>query len=243
MQLAVFVVLVCLFDFGYVVLYCALLASEAGDSGYRAVLGGAINGYHKCAVIVALLSLAAHDVIFRSGVCCTSFMQAAAPLLQQARSSYQPSLGVFWYLEALQIRFFDRYFFWLRNAVPWLYLVPAYFRLKGVRYGGDILVNFALLVRCFTSGAASIYALQSTLLLVAARDLSVVTQMRFLPIIVVGIIIPILCSSFTLHFWVGVGNGNANYLFFCGLASWLFFGLFIVEYFIASLKTYDKMKE
>ena len=86
---------------------------------------------------------------------------------------------------------------------------------------------------------ASLYSLQCVLLLVGARDFFVVTQMRFLPVIAVGMVVPLCCSPLTLHLWVGVGSGNANYLFFCGLASWLSFGLFIVEYFLASLKTYD----
>ena len=63
--------------------------------------------------------------------------------------------------------------------------------------------------------------------------------MRFLPLITLGITIPMLVSPTMLTLWTVTGNGNANYLFFQGLVMWAFLATAMVEFTNATIRELD----
>ena len=54
--------------------------------------------------------------------------------------------------------------------------------------------------------------------------------MRFLPLIALGIAVPMAVSEPMLELWTGNGTGNANFLFFQGLIMWVFLATGIIEF-------------
>ena len=68
------------------------------------------------------------------------------------------------------------------------------------------------------------------LLILWVRCNSVIAHMRYLPIITMGIILPVVISPIMFDLWVKKGSGNANFLFFQGLALWVFLALFVIEF-------------
>ena len=64
----------------------------------------------------------------------------------------------------------------------------------------------------------------------------VVAKMRSLPLITMGITVPLVVSPVMLDVWVQRGTGNANYFFFQGLCLWLFCALGITEFCSALLR-------
>ena len=63
--------------------------------------------------------------------------------------------------------------------------------------------------------------------------------MRFLPLITLGITVPMVVSETMLKLWTVTGNGNANYLFFQGLAMWAFLATAIIEFTNATIRELD----
>jgi GPI transamidase subunit PIG-U len=57
---------------------------------------------------------------------------------------------------------------------------------------------------------------------IAADSHAPTVGMRFLPLITLGVAVPMAVSGTMLHLWTTVGTGNANFLFFQGLVMWVF---------------------
>lgn len=60
--------------------------------------------------------------------------------------------------------------------------------------------------------------------------------MRLLPLITLGIAVPMVVSECMLGLWTRTGTGNANYLFFQGLVMWVFLALAIIEFTNATIR-------
>ena len=56
------------------------------------------------------------------------------------------------------------------------------------------------------------------------------TGMRFIPLIVLCVSVPIVLSPLMLSLWLGNASGNANFLFFQGFVLWVFYALAIIEF-------------
>lgn len=76
------------------------------------------------------------------------------------------------------------------------------------------------------------------------RHESIVLKMRYKAIIAIGLIITCVLSPLMHFMWVQTGNGNANFLFFQGLALWIVAALGIIEFVRASLRynEYDEKR-
>ena len=66
-----------------------------------------------------------------------------------------------------------------------------------------------------------------------------VVGMRFLPLITLGITVPMVVSETMLKLWTAIGNGNANYLFFQGLVMWVFLATALIEFTNATIRELD----
>jgi len=60
--------------------------------------------------------------------------------------------------------------------------------------------------------------------------------MRFLPLITLGVAVPMAVSGTMLHLWTTVGTGNANFLFFQGLVMWVFLATGTIEFTNATIR-------
>jgi hypothetical protein len=62
---------------------------------------------------------------------------------------------------------------------------------------------------------------------------SIAAKMKYLYFLLLGIFLPMCFTPFMIDLWVRLGTGNANYLFFQGLASWVCLCLLIGDYLTA----------
>jgi hypothetical protein len=86
-----------------------------------------------------------------------------------------------------------------------------------------------------------VYLLLGSLLL---DHKDVCKRIRFLPILLLFLVLTTLMSPFMNDLWIRLGTGNANFLFFQGLVMWTILALFICEYTIAygKLNNLEKAK-
>ena len=76
--------------------------------------------------------------------------------------------------------------------------------------------------------------------LAVSRHPATVARMRYIPTILLGIVAPCLLSGAMKSLWLRTGMGNANYLFFQGLALWIFFALGVLEFTAATVRELDE---
>jgi hypothetical protein len=69
-----------------------------------------------------------------------------------------------------------------------------------------------------------------------AQHMETVCQMRHLPFILAGILLPTLVTPLLLDLWTHKGTANANFVFFSLLVMWLFYVLGLIEFLTAHLK-------
>lgn len=62
----------------------------------------------------------------------------------------------------------------------------------------------------------------------------VVSKMKSMSWISLGILLPLTLFPIMIYLWLGLGTGNANYVFFQGLAFYSFYGLAIIEFISAA---------
>lgn len=65
--------------------------------------------------------------------------------------------------------------------------------------------------------------------------------MRFVPIISLGIVTPMIISPLMMRLWTANGSGNANFLFFQGFMLWIFFALAVVEFTNETVREIDEI--
>jgi hypothetical protein len=63
------------------------------------------------------------------------------------------------------------------------------------------------------------------------------SQIQYLFFFLFGFAFPTALTPFMYDLWVRLGSGNANFMFFAGLGSWVFLSIFISEY----VKTHEKV--
>jgi hypothetical protein len=141
---------------------------------------------------------------------------------------YYPSAGVSWYLEALTFKSHQVYFRYFILLQPLLFAPPIFVRFYGILKNEVIAIATVMLVLFLRR--TNNYMDIMLLLLLPSRTVNILTQMRFLPLILLSVAVTAVMSPLMLSLWVQNGNGNANYLFFQGWTMCVFIALYITEY-------------
>jgi len=142
-------------------------------------------------------------------------------------ASYEPSLGMIWYIDAQVFAAFRSYVSALVLGQPFLLVLPLWIRFGASqpRVLFDVTATLVLLFKpvltlCDVSIAIGLLS----------RHAEVVARMRRLPLVLLGVLTAAALSPLTLQLWLSRGTGNANYLFFQGLALWVFASVGLVEF-------------
>ncbi len=141
---------------------------------------------------------------------------------------YRPSAGVLWYLEALAFKSHQLYFHYFTLLQPLLFSLPIFVRFYGI-LKNDVILIVTLMLVLFLRRSDN-YMDIMLLLLLPLRTVDVLTQMRFLPLILFSVVTTAVISPLMLSLWIQSGSGNANYLFFQGWVMCIFIALYITEY-------------
>lgn len=145
----------------------------------------------------------------------------------RAGVSYSPGAGVQWYMRAQVFAQFEQYYSLLTFAQPFLFAIPIYLRFAKSQPQLALHMTVAL-VLFFSSKVC--YADVLFVVVTLSMHREVIKRMKFLPWVAVGMIMPGVVSPILLHLWREMGTGNANFLFFQGLAMWFFGALGILEF-------------
>jgi hypothetical protein len=145
----------------------------------------------------------------------------------------QAAAGVRWYVDAQVLSFFTVYYSLLSFAQPLIMAAPLYLRFPS----SPLLVLHATLALVVLGHPSASFSDVSFAVATLCSHEDVVRNMKpTLPWVVLGLAIPAVLSPALLHLWIGLGTGNANFLFFQGLAMWLSLGLFIVSFLSSHAK-------
>jgi hypothetical protein len=79
--------------------------------------------------------------------------------------------------------------------------------------------------------------------LAVSRHPATVARMRYIPTILLGIVAPCVLGGAMKSLWLRTGTGNANYLFFQGLALWVFFALAVLEFTAATIREIEEAED
>jgi hypothetical protein len=109
-----------------------------------------------------------------------------------------------------------------------LFAPPIFVRFYGILKNEVIAIATVMLVLFLRR--TNNYMDIMLLLLLPSRTVNILTQMRFLPLILLSVAVTAVMSPLMLSLWVQNGNGNANYLFFQGWTMCVFIALYITEY-------------
>jgi hypothetical protein len=149
---------------------------------------------------------------------------------------YSASLGVRWYLDAQMLPEYTVYFDSLLALQPLICAILVHARIAPKNPSVAVHVMMAVVILFSRDLAAADVLLAACLL---AQHTAVVSQMRQLPWILIGISLPLVLTPVMLKMWIEYGTGNANYCFFQGICLWLFFALGVGEFCIAFMKVHS----
>jgi hypothetical protein len=142
-------------------------------------------------------------------------------------SSYEPSLGVLWYMDAQVFSAFRSYVAALVLAQPFLLMAPLCIKFGPTQ--PRVLFDVAAALVLLFKPALTLCDLSIAIGLLSRHGV-VVSRMRNLPLILLGLLAAATLSPLMLQLWLSRGTGNANFLFFQGLALWIFASLGLVEF-------------
>lgn len=156
----------------------------------------------------------------------------------RAGLTYTPGAGVHWYLNAQIDPFLSPYFELLGLAQPFLFVLPMLL-LVAPR---DPVLALHVTVAVVVAGAPKTN-FTDVLWIISLLALHPRVTRRMRPwlcaIVALCMTVPAVASPALLSLWLELGTGNANFLFFQGLAMWMAGNAGIAE-FIASAKEQDK---
>ena len=132
-------------------------------------------------------------------------------------TSYPPSLGIFWYLDLQVFPSVRQYFDALIFFQPVLFSPPIAYALRSKPTVAAVII--ASMVLIYSQQLTSHDSILLLTLLLTCHDISF--KMKHWPLILLGVTVSMTVSPLLLHLWIGLGAGNANYLFFNGLLLWV----------------------
>lgn len=189
-------------------------------------------------VIYALLAFALFIFLFFEQAGVWSFGVGAACGLEWESTSHlgwwnQAAAGVRWYVDAQVLSSFTFYYSFLSFAQPLVMAAPLYLRFPS----SPLLVLHATLALVVLGHPSASFSDVSFAVATLCSHEDVVRNIKpTLPWVVLGLAVSVATSPALLHLWIGLGTGNANFLFFQGLAMWLSLGLFIVSFLSSHAK-------
>ena len=144
---------------------------------------------------------------------------------------FNPTIGGSWYLHALAIEGYEPYLQLVLVIQMLICMVVSMLVLlrtdSSAKTCGLILRLLFVTVNIFIiqPSITDVYLLILSLL--DCRE--VITQMRYLPYIRIGVVFSVVISFIMAHLWIVLGTGNGNFLFFQGICFNVFTGLFAME--------------
>ena len=155
------------------------------------------------------------------------FVFFANPLSAFKGISYEPSLGILWYLDAQAFQSFRHYLAILVLSQPYLMAIPLF--LKFGKTQPRLLFDVTAVLTIMFKPALTLCDVTIGMVLLAGHT-DAIAGMRYLPVLMLGILASAALSPLTVMLWLSRGSGNANYLFFQGLALWIFASIAFVEF-------------
>lgn len=146
-------------------------------------------------------------------------------------NGFSPSFGIGWYLNALALPGYEEYFTWMLLMQPVLCMIVVLlilFRTDCSPSVCALVLKLVLLIICF-------FLVQPTLsdmcllLISLQQHQDIISNMRYLSYVQLGIAFPLVISFMMAYLWVEIGTGNANFSFFQNICFVVFFGLFAME--------------
>ena len=159
--------------------------------------------------------------------CVKPTIAAASFASSTYTSSHTPSAGILWYLDAQVFSEVRSYFALLVAAQPAVLCGPLLL-LLGPRMPLAAVHVAAALVFFYerNTGYADIVYIVAML----ATHTRTVRRMRYLPPVVGGMVVVWCVQPVTYDLWMRLGTGNANFLFFQGLALWVLAALGLIDF-------------
>jgi len=159
----------------------------------------------------------------------------------RAGLTYAPGAGVHWYLNAQIDPFLSPYFELLGLAQPFLFVLPI---LLLVAPRDPVLALHVTVAVVIYNAPKTNYTDVLWIIALLALHPRVTRRMRpwLCAIVALCMTVPAVASPALLSLWLELGTGNANFLFFQGLAMWMAGNAGIAE-FIAAAKEQDKDTE
>jgi len=142
-------------------------------------------------------------------------------------SSYEPSLGVLWYMDAQVFSAFRSYVAALVLAQPFLLMAPLCIKFGPTQ--PRVLFDVAAALVLLFKPTLTLCDLSIAIGLLSRHGV-VVSRMRNLSLVLLGLLAAATLSPLMLQLWLSRGTGNANFPFFQGLALWIFASLGLVEF-------------
>ena len=132
-------------------------------------------------------------------------------------TSFPPSMGIFWYLDLQVFPSVRQYFDALILFQPVLFSPPIAYALRSKPTVAAVII--ASMVLLYSRQLSPHDCILLLTLLLTCHDISF--KMKHWPLILLGVTVSMAVSPLLLHLWIGLGAGNANYLFFNGLLLWV----------------------
>ena len=194
-----------------------------------------MGGLFVCALLAlqpsGLLNLAAQTLALTPGGLLRGPMKDLS-FLANPRSSfqgdyYEPSLGIVWYMDAQVFSAVRSYLATLVLAQPYLLVAPLCIQFGHTQ--PQLLFDVSAALVLLFKPVLSLCDISIAIGLLSRHGL-VVSRMRRLPEILLGVLTAATLSPLTMQLWLSRGTGNANFLFFQGLFLWIFSSLGLVEF-------------
>eukprot|EP00522_Entomoneis_paludosa_P000078 CAMPEP_0172465844 /NCGR_PEP_ID=MMETSP1065-20121228/54639_1 /TAXON_ID=265537 /ORGANISM="Amphiprora paludosa, Strain CCMP125" /LENGTH=492 /DNA_ID=CAMNT_0013222493 /DNA_START=51 /DNA_END=1529 /DNA_ORIENTATION=- len=144
-----------------------------------------------------------------------------------------PSLSIFWYTKMEMFFRFATYFQIMLTGLPFAIVIPASVRLY--RYPVALIAMFWMVWGIFRP-VSTLFELNVGLCLIALSPRSIARMNDIVSLVAIcALFIPAILFVLLYWMWMEVGNGEANFLFFQGLAYNIFVVILLLQFVHATV--------
>lgn len=155
-------------------------------------------------------------------------------------STYYPTFGITWYLQAVAFTEYKLYFAALLSIIQTVATFIVALCLKDCSRSKSIAVKLIILTNILFMQRIQLMDILIPFIVLLEHDLEF-RETRY-PLLTMSLFIfAIIISPWLFDVWISTGTGNANFLFFSSFASWVALALFLIE-FVSGVNRMEEMK-
>lgn len=148
-------------------------------------------------------------------------------------SNLRPNLGMHWYLFVQMFERFRRYFIFLLNGLPYIFVLPLSIRIH--KYPIPLATSLFALGAVFKP-VLTFHDMSMVLALFLMSPRTLVRMGNASLVSFFAAFVPVTLFTMDYWLWLETGSGNANYMYFQCLAFSTFFGILTLDFISATVK-------